>query len=55
MCWIDGAKTYIKQDDNILKRDPDFMSRRFTPPKRSSISCYIDVRPIQENALRRSH
>jgi hypothetical protein len=37
MCWIDGAKTYIKQEPDILKKDPDFASRRFAPPKRTAV------------------
>src|SRR5438477_292847 len=35
-CWIDGASTYIKQDPEILKKDPKFRERRFTAPKRIS-------------------
>lgn len=40
-CWIDGASTYIKQDAEILKKDPKFRERRFTAPKR--ISSYSNV------------
>lgn len=34
-CWVDGANTYIKQDEEILKKDPKFRERRFVPPKRT--------------------
>lgn len=40
-CWIDGANIYIKQDPEILKKDPKFRERRFTAPKR--ISSYSNV------------
>lgn len=35
-CWIDGANTYIKQDEEILKKDEKFRERRFVAPNRIS-------------------
>jgi hypothetical protein len=36
-CWIDGANTYIKQDEEILKKDLNFKERRFIAPKRTVV------------------
>jgi hypothetical protein len=32
-CWIDGANTYIKQDEEVLKKDPNFKERQSIAPK----------------------
>jgi hypothetical protein len=49
-CWIDGAKTYIKQDPS-LEKDPEFTKRRFSPPKRIILGFFLMNRSIQEDAL----
>lgn len=50
-CWIDGANTYIKQDEEILKRDPNFRERRFAPPKRTLLRNHVDTRSVQEDEI----
>jgi hypothetical protein len=40
-CWVDGAKTYLKNDPTLEEKDPNFSKRRFVPPKRTIYSFHL--------------
>jgi len=46
-CWVDGAKTYLKQDPSLEEKDPDFSKRRFVPPKRNSLYIALIAGPFR--------
>jgi hypothetical protein len=41
-CWVDGAKTYLKNDPTLEEKDPNFSKRRFAPPKRTTHSFHFE-------------
>jgi len=41
-CWVDGAKTYLKNDPTLEEKDPNFSKRQFAPPKRTTHSFHIE-------------